>query len=85
MAKGSLHSFLRSPQGKLVWPAHARMALGGARGMEFLHSAKPPVIHRDLKSHNFLVDDQMQLRVCDFGVSKILERESGANTKLGTM
>ncbi len=40
MAKGSLHSFLRSSEGQLVWPAHARLALGGARGMEFLHSAK---------------------------------------------
>ncbi len=46
---------------------------------------QPPVIHRDLKSHNFLVDDSLQLRVCDFGQSKILEHSNGANTKLGTM
>lgn len=39
----------------------------------------------DLKSHNLLVDNEFQLKVCDFGISKILEHDETTNTKLGTL
>ena len=38
-------------------------AIDGAKGMEFLHSHKPSIIHRDLKSHNLLVDENDLVKV----------------------
>eukprot|EP01117_Protostelium_nocturnum_P009566 TRINITY_DN3411_c0_g2_i2.p1 TRINITY_DN3411_c0_g2~~TRINITY_DN3411_c0_g2_i2.p1 ORF type:complete len:714 (-),score=214.05 TRINITY_DN3411_c0_g2_i2:702-2843(-) len=50
-----------------------RMMLDAARGMNYLHKSVPVIIHRDLKTHNLLVDENWKVKVCDFGLSKILE------------
>jgi serine/threonine protein kinase len=47
------------------------MALDAARGMLYLHSFQPPLIHRDLKSHNILVTEDWSLKICDFGVARV--------------
>ena len=60
-------------------------ALQAARGMLYLHSHQPPIVHRDLKSSNLVVDDHWVVKVTDFGMSrmvpeKVLEIElSGSN------
>lgn len=36
--------------------------------MEYLHSLSPPIIHRDLKSHNVLRDSRGSFKICDFGL-----------------
>ena len=41
-----------------------------ARGMSYLHSFRPPIVHRDLKSHNLLVDNFWNVKVADFGLSR---------------
>ncbi|KAF1790708.1 P-loop containing nucleoside triphosphate hydrolase [Phytophthora cactorum] len=41
------------------------------RGMHFLHSSKPPILHRDLKSVNLLIDADWRCKVSDFGLSKL--------------
>jgi serine/threonine protein kinase len=47
------------------------IALDVARGLEYLHDgAVPPVIHRDIKSSNILLDQSMRARVADFGLSR---------------
>ncbi len=49
-----------------VTPAGVLMALqvlGAARGMLYLHDSRPPIIHRDLKSPNLLVDDAGRVKV----------------------
>lgn len=38
--------------------------------MSYLHSFQPPIIHRDLKTHNLLVDDHWNVKVADFGLSR---------------
>eukprot|EP00850_Spirogloea_muscicola_P001951 SM000007S20911 [mRNA] locus=s7:899401:905780:+ [translate_table: standard] len=48
-----------------------RMALDVAKGMNYLHSSNPPIVHCDLKSPNLLVDKNWVVKVCDFGLSKI--------------
>ncbi|CAI7814595.1 unnamed protein product [Closterium sp. NIES-53] len=47
------------------------MALDVAKGMNYLHCCNPPIVHRDLKSQNLLVDKNWVVKVCDFGLSKI--------------
>ena len=43
---------------------------GVARGMKYLHALQPPIIHRDLNSHNILIDGAMEAVVSDFGESR---------------
>jgi serine/threonine protein kinase len=51
-----------------------------ARGMNYLHSRRPPIIHRDLKSHNLLVDESWRVKVSDFGLSRIISSSPSLNT-----
>lgn len=60
----------------------ARMMLDAARGLEYLHSVN--VFHRDVKSHNLLVDEDWRIKVGDFGISKILDKGQQAFTQCGT-
>jgi len=53
-----------------------KMARDAALGMNWLHRSNPIFIHRDLKSSNLLVDDKMQVKVCDFGLSQLIPREA---------
>ena len=53
-----------------------------AVGLEFLHSHKPAVIHRDLKSFNILIDKDHRAKIADFGLAKIIY---GNRNKRGLM
>lgn len=56
LERGDLFSVLRNPENKLTWAKPLlRMTIDTSRGMAYLHSMKPPIIHRDLKSMNILV------------------------------
>ena len=44
------------------------MALDIARGMNYLHSCRPPIVHRDLKSPNLLVDKDFTVKVRGFSL-----------------
>ncbi|XP_071690590.1 serine/threonine-protein kinase-like protein ACR4 [Rutidosis leptorrhynchoides] len=74
MANGSLHQHLHgSPKtlkAQLNWVKRVTIAVQAARGIEYLHGyACPPVIHRDIKSSNILIDEEHNARVADFGLS----------------
>ncbi|KAJ4785784.1 Kinase superfamily protein [Rhynchospora pubera] len=75
MAFGSLEDHLLDlPPEKeaLDWPTRMKIAAGAAKGLEYLHHrADPPVIYRDFKSSNILLDEEYNAKLSDFGLAKL--------------
>lgn len=56
----------------LDWNTRMKIAAGAARGLEYLHDkANPPVIYRDFKSSNILLDEGFHPKLSDFGLAKL--------------
>ncbi|PIN17566.1 Serine/threonine protein kinase [Handroanthus impetiginosus] len=72
MSNGSLENLLYNDEEQVLsWDDRLQIALDISHGIEYLHDgAVPPVIHRDLKSANILLDHSMRAKVADFGLSK---------------
>ncbi|KAL3720911.1 hypothetical protein ACJRO7_005680, partial [Eucalyptus globulus] len=67
----------------LTWSQRLQIAIDAAQGLEYLHNGcKPPIIHRDLKTPNILLNENMQAKICDFGLSKefVTEQDSYIST-----
>jgi len=73
MPRGSLFQLIHNQNVALDWPIVRKLAIEICRGMAYLHGCNPPLIHRDLKPHNLLVDDMWRVKVCDFGLSRFWE------------
>ncbi|XP_057972137.1 probable LRR receptor-like serine/threonine-protein kinase At1g06840 [Malania oleifera] len=73
MPNGSLHDLLSGRFGEpLSFVARLNIALGSAKGILYLHTeADPPIIHRDIKANNILLDSKLTAKVSDFGISKL--------------
>ncbi|KAH0460347.1 hypothetical protein IEQ34_011010 [Dendrobium chrysotoxum] len=73
LSRGSLYSFLHKTGVSEILDERRRlnMALDVAKGMNYLHKRNPPIVHRDLKSPNLLVDKKYTVKVCDFGLSRL--------------
>ncbi|KAL7680599.1 putative mitogen-activated protein (MAP) kinase kinase kinase 7 [Plasmopara halstedii] len=69
--KGSVYSVIHTIEVKIDWSLLLRMLVDSSRGMHFLHLSKPPILHRDLKSVNLLIDADWRCKVSDFGLSKL--------------
>ncbi|TQD96406.1 hypothetical protein C1H46_017901 [Malus baccata] len=76
MKYGSLDDVLHEQKKagvKLNWAARRKIAIGSARGLAFLHhNCIPHIIHRDMKSSNVLVDENLEARVSDFGMARLM-------------
>ncbi|OVA02507.1 PAS domain [Macleaya cordata] len=82
LPRGSLFHLLQRSTARLDWRRRVLMALDIARGMNYLHHCNPPIVHRDLKSSNLLVDKNWTVKVGDFGLSR-LKHQTYLTTKSG--
>ncbi|KAM0924096.1 hypothetical protein ACQ4PT_005090 [Festuca glaucescens] len=72
----------------LDWSARKRVAIGTARGLEYLHEhCNPKIIHRDVKAANVLLDEYFEPVVGDFGLAKLVDvQKTSVTTQVrGTM
>lgn len=76
---GSLYQVLHSKM-DLSFPLLLRFAHEAACGLSHLHQLNPPVLHRDIKSPNFLVNADMRVLLSDFGLAKV-KTETKTKTK----
>jgi len=71
MYRGSLeHHLFRKATAPLSWATRMMIALGAAKGLAFLHNAERPVIYRDFKTSNILLDSEYTAKLSDFGLAK---------------
>ena len=84
MCNGSLYDWIRGKEQKLTGTQKTLIAMGIAAGMARLHEQN--VVHRDLKSLNVLLDENMLPKICDFGISTVVETGSTVLTtrRIGT-
>ncbi|KAF3447433.1 hypothetical protein FNV43_RR12619 [Rhamnella rubrinervis] len=82
LPNGSLWDRLHTVQKmKLDWDSRHEIAVGAAKGLEYLHhGCDRPVIHRDVKSSNILLDEFMKPRIADFGLAKIVQANGGKDS-----
>ncbi|XP_057976831.1 receptor-like protein kinase 7 [Malania oleifera] len=75
LPNGSLWDRLHTCQKmKMGWEVRYDIAVGAARGLEYLHhGCDRPVIHRDVKSSNILLDEHLKPKIADFGLAKIMQ------------
>ncbi|KAG6526654.1 putative serine/threonine-protein kinase-like protein CCR3 [Zingiber officinale] len=88
MKNGALYDHLHPKNGEESsvlnsWKMRIKVLLDAARGIEYLHSyAVPPIIHRDIKSSNILLDANWVARVSDFGLSLMGPESEGDHLSL---
>ncbi|XP_030952785.1 cysteine-rich receptor-like protein kinase 2 [Quercus lobata] len=89
MANSSLDRFLFGERrGSLNWKQRNDIILGTARGLAYLHEEfHVCIIHRDIKTGNILLDDDLQPKIADFGLARLLpEDQTHLSTKFaGTL
>ncbi|CAJ2656590.1 protein STRUBBELIG-RECEPTOR FAMILY 5-like isoform X1 [Trifolium pratense] len=77
---GSLHDFLHLSDDfskPLTWNTRVRIALGTARAVEYLHEiCSPPLVHKNIKSANILLDTDLSPRLSDYGLASFHQRTS---------
>lgn len=72
---GSLDRSLHGGHMQLDWLARVGIAIGVAQGLSYMHhECSPPVVHRDVKSSNILLDSQCRPKIADFGLARLLAR-----------
>ncbi|RLN43982.1 hypothetical protein BBO99_00005739 [Phytophthora kernoviae] len=85
MVGGDLREYLIYPQTPRTWTARKlHIAKDVIEALVYVHSFAPPVVHRDLKSRNVLLSKEMQAKLTDFGVSRIMSEDNTMTQGVGT-
>ncbi|CAF4021893.1 unnamed protein product [Rotaria sp. Silwood1] len=88
MSLGSLYKILHEDNRELSWSERLSIAFQAASGINYLHQLPEPVLHRDIKSLNFLIERAYKgysIKVCDFGLAKTRDetkRQTKSNSEL---
>ncbi|OAY44654.1 probable LRR receptor-like serine/threonine-protein kinase At5g37450 isoform X2 [Manihot esculenta] len=88
MPNGSVHNLLAARSKRPVnFAMRLYIAMGSAKGILYLHTeAYPPIIHRDIKANNILLDSKLAAKVADFGISRLAPVTDGeAATHISTV
>lgn len=88
MHNGNLYDILHDPQEArepLIWSKRVHVALQIARALCDIHSTSPPLIHRDIKSSNILIDSHGNAKLGDFGLALWGHAASSSTPPAGTL
>ena len=87
LPNGSLSDVLYKGKTRILdWTARKNIAVDVAEGLSYLHhDCLPPVIHRDVKSSNILLDDDFSARIGDFGVAKVVDSNKSMTAVAGSL
>lgn len=75
----------RSRPAELTWPRRHEVVFGVARGLLYLHEdAHTPIIHRDIKASNILLDDRWVPKIADFGMARLFPEAGDGRSRVHT-
>ncbi|XP_022717100.1 LEAF RUST 10 DISEASE-RESISTANCE LOCUS RECEPTOR-LIKE PROTEIN KINASE-like 2.1 isoform X2 [Durio zibethinus] len=86
MKNGSLNKFIfqEKEQRQLKWETLYQIAVGIARGLEYLHrGCNMRILHFDIKPHNILLDDEFRPKISDFGLARLCPEKESAISMTG--
>lgn len=88
MPQGTLQEHIAREDNKgrgLPWRQRLRVALESAQGLEYLHKGcSPPLIHRDVKTTNILLNARLEAKIADFGLSKAFTCDDNTHVSTNT-
>ncbi|GAQ77805.1 Protein kinase superfamily protein [Klebsormidium nitens] len=84
MRRGDLRGYLRDgrkePMAFLDWETRLNIACDSTAGLQYLHEGfRPPVVHRDIKTSNILLDDDFRAKISDFGLAKLYPEDDATH------
>ncbi|XP_076921838.1 putative serine/threonine-protein kinase PBL22 [Bidens hawaiensis] len=86
MPNGTIEHHLHKADAPLSWMHRLKISIGSARGLDYLHTGvgtREGIIHRDVKSSNILLDENLEAKIADLGLSKIIDQQfSVVSTRL---
>uniref|UniRef100_K3X7M7 Protein kinase domain-containing protein n=1 Tax=Globisporangium ultimum (strain ATCC 200006 / CBS 805.95 / DAOM BR144) TaxID=431595 RepID=K3X7M7_GLOUD len=82
---GDLRTYLMDAYTPREWTREKlQIAIGIVEALVYVHSFTPPLVHRDLKSRNVLLSEELEAKLTDFGVSRFSSEDNTMTTGVGT-
>eukprot|EP00002_Diphylleia_rotans_P005174 TRINITY_DN142_c0_g1_i10.p1 TRINITY_DN142_c0_g1~~TRINITY_DN142_c0_g1_i10.p1 ORF type:complete len:744 (-),score=160.74 TRINITY_DN142_c0_g1_i10:408-2639(-) len=75
MQRGSLYDALHDEKIEIIPAMQISFLMDAAKGLQYLHLSTPPILHRDLKSPNLLLDGKWNCKISDFGLSGVSKKD----------
>eukprot|EP00002_Diphylleia_rotans_P006635 TRINITY_DN159_c0_g1_i7.p1 TRINITY_DN159_c0_g1~~TRINITY_DN159_c0_g1_i7.p1 ORF type:complete len:2480 (-),score=532.94 TRINITY_DN159_c0_g1_i7:244-7683(-) len=85
MTRGSLYDIIHNEQIEMTLDMQMGFLIDAAKGLQYLHLSNPPILHRDLKSPNLLLDEKWNLKISDFGLTGVQEQAKKGDEPPGTL